>query len=441
VTRVNSFAEYETAFGRDDSPLRTAAVQLFNGGGLPGQGGAGSVIVYRMVGSDGAKATATRNNTATTAALRLDAKYAGTTGNEITYSVEDDTVDPSTNDVLRILFNGVEVERYLYAQTDIVTLAALVNVSSGYVTATSLATGTALSVTGSPVALTGGDNGETLVVNDYSDAVGALEFEEFGIIVYPGIDASVRSVLYAWVQTQIDQFRPVMLVEGGALAETVLDALARSAAVPSATKPHVVNVGVGRYYDDLLEEELSTAQLASRIAGILAYRGETQSLTFADLFGLHVVSGTGPTVSQLKTLRDGGVTALRRVSNPNTELKVSQGVTTFTSKADPARPYQIFSEPRMVRVMDNFIRRMKAWSDDVIIGDTTVTDQTRATVRGHALDLINTLISNGVVLPTPEPFVRTPIPADPNLLDTVPFEFGWRFARTTNNVIGNGLVS
>jgi hypothetical protein len=66
---------------------------------------------------------------------------------------------------------------------------------------------------------------------------------------------------------------------GGAAGETIDDAIARSVALGD---PHVVNFGVGTYHDDLLDKDLSTAQLAPRIAGILAARRD-QALTGAEL--------------------------------------------------------------------------------------------------------------------------------------------------------------
>lgn len=436
-----SFSAFEADFGRDASPLRTAVAQAFYGGGVTGLAGAAAVIAYRAVGSSGAAASKVVQNTAGTPAnaLTLTALYKGTTGNELSYTIEDDPA-VSGNDLLRVFFQGVEVERFSYVETDVVALAAAINAQSNYVSATETATGSALAAAASPVAFAGGDSGSTLTTADYSAALAALEFEEFGILAYDGVDDNVRAVIYAWLETMIDEYRPVIYVDGGAASETVQDALDRAAAVPAAVQDHVVTVGVGQYDDDLLGGTLSTAQLAPRVAGILAARGLASSLTFADLGGLHVVSGTGPTLSQLRTLRDNGVTAIRRVSSPISELKISQGVTTFTSSTTVGKPLDIFSDPRLIRVMDGFIRDMRAWGDDNIVGDTTVTDTTRAAVRGYAQGLIDGYIADGVVLPLPKPTVTTPIPSDPNLADTIPFEFTWTFARTTNNVIGSGAV-
>jgi hypothetical protein len=438
--QFNSLAEFEAVYGRNASPARTAVVQAFAGGALDGQGGAGSVIFSRLAGTAAAVATASFTNTTPAAALSVSALYPGTAGNAISISVEDDPAQSSTGDLIRVLSNGAEVERYNYAQTDIAGLVASINALSRYITATSTITGVALTLTGTPTLLTGGNDGSTLLTADYVAGLSSLEYQEFGIITYSGIDSTVVAAYVAWVRTQIEQFRPVVLVIGGAAGENVTTAIARSTAVDTVVKPHVVNVGVGTYTDDLLGLTLSTAGIAARVAGILASRGEGQSLTYADLGSLHVVAGTGGTLSQLRQLRDNGVTSLRRVSGGQADLKISQGVTTFISKTEPTRPYAIFSEPRMVRVMDNFIREMRLWSDENIIGDTTVVDNTRAAVRGYAQKLLDALLDRGIILPGPKPYVRTPIVADVNLADSIPFEFGWMFARTTNFVIGNGLV-
>jgi hypothetical protein len=105
----------------------------------------------------------------------------------------------------------------------------------------------------------------------------------------------------------------------------------------------------------------------------------------------------------------------------------------------------VFSEPRHVRIMDIFIRGMREWADDVVIGDLPVNADTRATVRGEAGRRIDSLRDRGLILTTvdgaiADPFVNTPVPNDPGLLDAVLFEFGWQFARTANYVIGQGRV-
>lgn len=438
-----SFADFESRFGTDASAGRNAVLSAFSGGGVPGEGGAGGVVVIRTAGSAKAKGTKVLTNTTPATALTLTAKYEGTLAANIAVTVDDDPA-VTGNDRLRVYVSGVKVKEYSYVQTDITGLAAQINAVDQYLTAVSAISGVALTAV-SNQALTGGNDGSTLTTQNWLDALAALEFEDFSILAYSGVDDTIRATIVAWVQTMASNYKPVALVVGGDTSDTASTAIARSAAIANE---HVVNLGVGVWHDDLLGADLSTAQIAPRVAGILAARGLTASLTFAKLGGLSLVSGA-PDNATLKALRDNGVTAFRRVSVVGADLVVSQGVTTFTSKADASRAYQVFSDPRKVRVHDVFIRNMKAWGDENIIGDVTVTDDSRAAVRGYARGLINDYLTAGIILPgnpslappIPEPYIRTPVTNDPALAGAIPYEFGWQHADTALYVIGNGLVS
>lgn len=441
---LTNFSEWEAIFGTDESEGRQAVLQAFAGSNLPGKGGAGGVFVSRLAGEAAAAAKLVLTNTkAAEAALHLEAVFVGTGGDDISVETE---ADPNIegNDLLIVFFKGVEKERYTYAATNVANLAAQITASSTFLkVAEGTVTGTALTlIAATPLA--GGNDGTTLTAEDFSNFLASMTFKPFSLIAYDGTSGSVLAQFNSWQKAQAEAFRPVMFVSGGALEDTVTTASERAA---SLADPHAVTLGVGQYKDDLLGLTLSTAQLAPRIAGIIAARGQTASLTFADLGGLHAVGSTAPTESQLVTLWEKGVTAIRQTEDPETDLIISKGVTTFTSKTTPGKPYEVFSDPRLVRVMDIFIRKMKLWGDKNIVGDTTVTENSRAAVRAHGNKLIEELKDEGLILPedktavpaVPAPFIATPLP-ESTMLDAIPFNFGWQFARTANYIIGNGAV-
>lgn len=434
---VSSLLQFDATYGNSDTSGRRAVILALNGQGPGAGGGAGTVVVARMATAAAAKATATLTNvTGATPALTLSAKYKGIRGNRISATVADDPSDVA-RDILRIRLDGVDQERYAYENADIAGLAADINARSTLVTAAVLVTGTALTVTAG-VTLTGGSNGAALTGTEYSATLAALEFERFSIIAFENLtDAAIRATVVAWVQGMSDSNRPVMLIVGGAAGETVADALARTVLI---SDPHVVNVGVGTYHDDLLNLDLSTAQLAPRIAGVLASRGEERSLTFAKVAGLSSVGTTGPDGATIEAAILGGVTVLSRSTSPDSLLKIEKGVTTFTNKADAARPIQIFSDARLVRVMDLYVRGMKEWGDEFIIGDTTVNEDTRTTVKGEGRSRQDDLERRGLIIPGTGFFNVIDTTGDPVLMDTIPFDFGWLFSRTTNFLYGNGRV-
>lgn len=440
---VTSFAEFTALFGDSDTPGRTAVAGAFAGQGLPGAGGAGGVLVYRMGASAVHRATISLNNTAGSpaAALKLDALYKGARGNLISAVIDADPAD-ATRDRLRIKFNGSVVETYVYAETNIAALAASINTRSNYVSATSLVTGTTLAATAGTSLATGAD-GATLTSAEWLGMLDAMEFGQFSILApFDLTDSGIQASILSWVRAQEDANRPLICVFGGAAGETVDTAVTRSTALAD---PHVVNLGVGTYHDDLLGKDLSTSQLAPRIAGILAARGETASLTYAKIAGLHIVGETGAPTDAVETAVQNGVTVLMRASSPDADLRIAKGVTTFTSTSDAARPLDVFSDPRLIRIMDIYIRGMKEWGDDTIIGNTPVGPDTRDAVRGEARRRQDALRERGLILTIAtggsiDPFVIVEDPGDPDLADAVPYQFGWHFARTSNYILGEGKV-
>lgn len=433
---LTSFSEWERRFGTSDTAGRRAVLQAFQGVGLQGQGGAGAVIAYRMAATGILAASKAITNTTPATALTITAKYKGTAGNNLSYAI---AADPriAANDIFRLLFNGVEVERYSYLRTDIASLAAAINARpSSYITAVSNITGVALTVTAG-TALTGGNDGGVLTSTEWLAALDALEFKSFSILApYLLTDSTIRAAVVAWVQGQEAANRPMMLVIGGDNADTVATALTRASTI---NDPHVITLGPGIYHDDLLNRDINTAELGPRIAGVLAARGLKSALTFADLAGLHAVSG-GPLVSDLTALKKGGVTAIHLSETGSAELHIVWGVTTFTNQADVARPYAYFSEPRLVRLNDLFIRRMRLWANTFVVGDLPVNDDTRDAVRTFGRGLIDEYLRQGLLDPAPEPFIRTLVSGDPNFRDSVLFEFGWQAAFTANFVLGQGRV-
>lgn len=442
---LNEFTDFDRIYGSSDTAGRRAVLMAFQGIGS-GRGGAGAVVGYRMANTTGLLAASkVIQNTTPAAAITLTARWKGTAGNNISYTLTADPRVPA-NDVLRILYNGAEVERYSYVKTNITALAAAINARPSRYVTTPLAptvTGVALTVAAAPVVLTGGNDGGTLTSVEWLAALDALEYERFSLLApYLLTDSTIRAAIVGWVQAQEALSKPIMLVVGGDNADTLSLAVARSAGIGD---PHVVNLGVGIYHDDLLNRDLNTAELAPRIAGVIAARGLRSALTFADLIGLHFVSGTLAS-TDLKAAKDGGVTSIHKSETPDADLHIVWGVTTWTSTVDAARPYAYFSEPRLVRLNDLFIREMREWANEFVVGDLPVNADTRDAVRTKGRTIIDRYLREGLIEPgdpdrnLPEPYIATPVSPDPNLRDAVLFEFGWAAAYTTNYVLGQGRV-
>lgn len=383
VQTIDSFADFIATFGGNPAAPTSgyiAAYEAFKGEGTPDGGGAGRVLAYRIGGASAAKATKVLQNTTPATAITVSAKYEGSRGNSLRLTTQDHAADATQNELI-VLEGSTVLETYVYTDTNIADLVAQINATSSFITATLGITGVALTAVTSQ-ALTGGDDGVTLVSGDYTQAMSALETQKFGVLTFENLtDAPTLASVTAWTIAQNAAGRRFFLVVGGALNETITTAVARSATL---NDPNIVNVGVGSVSDrDLLTSAglpttLSTAQLAPRIAGIVANRGERMALTFAKLVGLDLP--VGPSTSDILRAYDTGVVVLGRASDREATVRLEKGLTSFVTKTDAARPWAIFSQPKYVAVMHGLQEDLVEWANDNIIGRTTVDQETRQAV-------------------------------------------------------------
>lgn len=378
---VESLAEFEAVYGTSrDTPGYMAVQQAFRGEGLEGRGGAGGVLVHRFGGAAAAKANKALDNTTPAAALTLSARYEGSRGNDLRVTVQDYATDTTKTEL--ILYDGtVELERFVFADTDIAGVAAAINADSDWVTATMTADGVALTPV-SAVSFAGGDDGATLLAADWTAVMDALEVERFSVFApFDLTDSGILASLKTWAVNLNSQGKRFFLVVGGALDETAATAIARSATL---NDEDIINMGVGSVEDSGLPDAsgnpavLSTSQLAPRLAGVVAQRGEAKSLTFARLAGLTL--RVGPTEADILSAFDGGVVVLGRDSHPTAPVRIEKGLTTYTTQNDPAKPYTVFRQPKYVRTMQGLEIELEQWSVENAIGELPVNDKSRDAV-------------------------------------------------------------
>jgi tail sheath protein len=406
---VSSFSEYQALYGYStDTQGYVAVKQAFIGEGIDGRLGAGAVLVYRFGDSGAGAASKTLQNTTPENALKLTAKYKGTRGNDLRVTVRVNAGDNTKHDLL-ILDGTTQLESYTYIQAEVAKVAALINKRSNWVTAESLKTGTKLAtVTAS--ALTGGDDGAEPTTEDWAAAFDAIALERFGVIAPANLtDESVQVALEQFVRDQNDnKNKRFMAVVGGAIGEELSDAEERS---ESLADPEMVNVGVGTYRSPDLgpggtSMELSTAQLAPRVAGVLAQKGEYAALTYARLAGLEIVKG--PTDAEIAAAYDAGVLVFARDDDPDAPTHIKVGHSTWTevdadgelnSQGDPIRPYFIYREPKYVRTMHGIQTDLAAYFRREILGVRPVNDDTRDAVVSEAKHILDERERLGVIQP------------------------------------------
>jgi hypothetical protein len=382
AVRVASFGEFQAVYGRaDNTHGYRAARGAFQGEGLQGRGGAGEVVAYRMCGSAAAKATKTINKVGGGAGITLTARYEGTRGNDLVATVTDDSTGI---DLLTIYDGTTELERFYYAETTPTVLAAEINETSDWITASGAADGFALDQA-TDGALTGGNNGTTLVAGDYTTALDDLSVFEFGVYADANLtDNTIQSSnLVTWLETLDEAGKGRMAVVGGPIGETLGQAIARSAPISS---PFVVSLGVGTVEDETLGPsqtalQVSTAQLAPRVAGILAARGEYQSITAARIVGAEIISGAS--TDEQDDAFDAGVVVLARDSHSVAPVNLRFGLSSWTSddaEGDGTKPYLIYRQPKYVMTMQGMTRDLLRFAVEEIIGLRPINDDTRQAV-------------------------------------------------------------
>ena len=268
-------------------------------------------------------------------------------------------------------------------------------------------------------------------------ALTAIEYLPYSVLApYDLTDSAIRASVVSWVKGQDTANRPVMLVLGGAADETVIaaitDALADQRPARRSPGGRLLPGRRGRHGGE------HQSMLAPRVAGMLASLGDANSLTFKPMGGLSYI-GQGYATDQIESAILGGVTTLAVSTNPAASLRIERGLTTWTTKNDPTRPYDFFSDPRLVRLVDLFIRRMKEWGDNTMIGNVPVNDDSRTALRARAGTEIEDLELRGLIIPGTD-YLDVPVPTDPALLDSLIYEFGFQCARTALYIFGFGVV-
>lgn len=433
-TLTVSYSDFLAQFGDTANAGRLAVELAFRGEDLPARGGAGGVLVYRFTGTGQAIASLDIQNTTPAAALTVDAKYPGTYGNRIEVS-DNPSAATGTHD-FEVYLDGVRVERWTYPTIDLADLADQVNAASRYVTLTVTADGVALgTAAATPQPLTGGANG-TEAGSDWDDAQSTLEFEQFGLLAPVNLtDDAILTPLALWATQRNTQGQRFMLVVGGGAADTVATANTRSQALNDA---NIVNTG-GYTVDDASAGVLTSAQCAPRIAGILAQRGEAKAITFARLAGVTLL--VRPSAADVDAAFGAGTVVLSQDSNANAPVRIEKGLTTFTQRNLPNKPYAVFRSPKFVRTMHGLENDLTSYAQSQgIIGELGVNDKTRMSVLGAMGALLSNRETAGILQPGSQTWIdQDPPPSDDD--DFIALAYSVKFLRDVEQIFNTITVA
>lgn len=455
VVELNSFGDFLAIFGQGGTAVGTytpgyqAVHDAFRGEGLPGYGGAGRVLAFRMVGAAAGKASRAMTNTTPVTAFTLEAIYNGAYGNQISVAVVADAAAPGTHDNFVIFVEDAEVERYRYAEADINDLAAQINGTGAYVgrgsewvrTSGAITSGVALTQIAVAADLAGGNDGSTLLAADWTALMTAVEPWRFSVFAAQNLtDSSIITSLATWAADATTGLnargkRFLTVVGGGttAVPDTVGAAITRSAGINS---PDFVNVGGGVYTDEKFGD-VHPSQLVSRIAGIIAQRGDRLGLSFARLAGLDVK--TGVIESDILKALEGGVITLGRDSFEQAPVRLEKGVTTFTSTNDSNRPLEIYGNPKFVRTMHGVESELTEFTEARVVGRLPVNAGTRDYVRGQMEARLSAREDAGSILPGWSVSIsQDPPPTD--LDDFIALDYQVQFGRNLEQVLNTVTV-
>lgn len=335
--------------------------------------------------------------TATGAALAFTARYPGTYGNGLALTVQAGAVEHTQQ--LIVLNGGAVVERYTFSTTGTGFLSRLVeqvNSVSQFVKVTLTNDNLSL-VAISASSLTGGNDGSSITSADYTTTFASLTNAKFSVVSFANLtESSIVASAVAWTETRNHSGQRFTLVLGGAIGESAATA---ETAASGINNENVVRIGVGTITDTEnitpgTNINLSTAQFAPRVAGVIANRGERKDLVMARFKGV-MLNSDAPQSAEVNAAPVAGLTVFSSDGRQDAPVRIAQGCTTFTtptSGSDPRNPAKfsngtnVFGVVKYVRIMQGIETDILDWQEqtDGVLGELDVTLRTATALVGFA---------------------------------------------------------
>lgn len=401
VTELDSYDDYLDIFGGSDTPLRRAVFGAFKGQGVNGQGGAGSVLAYRQATNAAVAGHHALSNTTPAAAINIVAKYPGTRANDFSLTVQSSPVVGS--DELVILDGAVAVEKFDYVAADISDLVDQINELSEWFTATLTVDGVALTHVSS-VAITSGADGDTLSGSDWTATFAAFDRASWGIFPAYGLtDPTIRASVVAWIQLRNSLGNRCFAVFGGASAESLTTAAARSAVINDY---NIINLGEGTLHLTDDDRDCSTAEFVTRYAGARAWRGERQDDIFVRFGDVDLIAGA--TLAEQALALSDGVVVFSRDTNADAPVFIREAVNTYTddslsprdNQGNKTHPVALYKRIKNIAIQQGIELEVGSWArGGEILGDLPVNDKTRNLVLGRVTIAYSTRETAQVVQP------------------------------------------
>lgn len=383
---------------------------------------AATVIPYRILGANAAAASGVLANAAAGTFATVTAKYKGAYGN-FTVVVE---ANPVAGFDVSITKGGVALEKVV----GITTSASLVTAfaDSNYVTVTA-GTGTCKAQS---VVMSGGVNGDAAVGSDYTAALAVLEtiVNRFDVFHLAVSDSSILTSAAAWVRRLRNEGAYITAVFGGASGETHAEALVAAAAFN--------HEGIIYLYPGWTPageaSARSGAECAAQIAGIVAGKGATASVTFAQVSGIGELNDV-LTTNEIKACNAGGVLT---VFNDGVKYKIEKGVNTRTSYEQGQSA--AWSKIKVIRIFDVVAKSLTTTAQDSYVGKIDNDEDGQKTVLAAVTDFLNTCAKGKLIKDDYEAYADPDYAAENASGDSFYFKFGITPIDSMDKIFGTASV-
>lgn len=384
VTNISNMTDFVQYFGEDVTgdtlTLPKGADIFFNNGG--------QLKVLRIADGSEAEATIVLDSEVT-----LTAKYNGTAGNLIQVEVTENSTNAANVDVK--ITNGTTIEIYnnggngYDANADIVSA---INTNSALVTAEVTAAGNGLIATSTAAYLTGGLDGASVDIADYTTAFDAYCInEDYNFLLVPGIttDSELQTLATRLENRATTEKRYSRLISGVDENETIATMSARtsSSARLSLVAP---SIKYNHRYDKE-ETVLDGSYLACAYTGMLCnldleVSGTHENVTVT---GLSVDSTTGQeyyTKQEQENILQNKIIPITRIG---TSIQASRAITRYSDTTS------VWFEEVVVDIVDFVSAQIETYLQSVI-GKPNTADR-RAIYASRCDAILQTNTDNGII--------------------------------------------
>src|SRR5215467_10156530 len=290
VITIGSEADLNNFFGQNDTPPYNAYYE----GHHAFLGGARQIKMYRIEGTGATKGMYQAKDSVAANIFQITGKYNGALGNSYSVAIQTNPVIATATDVL-IYSGSMLLATYttkVYARGTAGHVQEIVNLVNAdpnnfWVAAVFQTEGSstpaAVAIPGT--ALSGGADGSAPLMADYTNAMTALEAEQWNVFHADILDADLAGIgaaFKSWIDNQRKYGKYVAMVTGSAAAETT--AVAKTNAV-AMNDPAVVYVypGVYELNNSGVRTLMRGAKYAATIAGMYAALAPGDDFTYQGL--------------------------------------------------------------------------------------------------------------------------------------------------------------